>query len=258
MAVEMRTTDTLTVGEIARLAGVTVRALHHYDEIGLVVPAGRTDAGYRTYGRPELERLQEVLFFRELGFSLEDIRHIVDRPDYNRQGALERQRELLEAQAEHVFSLIEAVDRAVQAERTGIQMTNEEMLEVFGGFDPAQYAEEAEQRWGDTEAYRQSARRTARYTKADWKRLGEEAAAINQQFLDLMAAGAPPEGEAAMDVAELHRAHISQWFYDCSKQIHAGLGTMYVADRRFTENIDRAGEGLAAYMSAAIAANSLR
>lgn len=254
----MGTTNALTVGEIARLAGVTVRTLHHYDEIGLVVPAGRTDAGYRTYGRPELERLQEVLFFRELGFSLDEIRQIVDQPDYRREHALARQRELLEARAEHVFSLIEAVDRAIRAERTGVQMTDEEMLEVFGEFHPARYEEEAKQRWGDTEAYRQSARRVARHTKADWQRLGEEAAAINQQFLDLMAAGTPPEVEVAMDVAELHRAHISQWFYDCTKEIHAGLGAMYIVDRRFTENIDRAAEGLAAYMSAAIAANSAR
>jgi DNA-binding transcriptional MerR regulator len=248
----------LTVGAVARLAGVTVRTLHHYDEIGLVVPGGRTDAGYRTYGQAEVERLQEVLFFRELGFGLEEIKQIVGRPTYTRAEALERQRELLEARADRLLTLIDAVDRAARAERTGIEMSSEDALGVFGDFDPAEYEEEAKDRWGETDAYKQSAERTARYTKQDWENLKAEADAINQQFLSLMAAGIPADSDAAMDVAEEHRTHISKWFYDCSKVAHAGLGRMYVADNRFKENIDKAGEGLAEYMSAAIAANTNR
>jgi DNA-binding transcriptional MerR regulator len=254
----MRATEALTVGSIARLAGVTVRTLHHYDEIGLVVPGGRTAAGYRTYGSAEIERLQEVLFFRELGFGLEEIKEIVGRPTYNRAVALDRQRELLEARADRLRSLIEAVDRAAQAERTGIKMSNEDALGVFGDFDPAEYEEEAKERWGETDAYKQSAQRTARYTKQDWASIKAEADAINQRFLALMAAGAAADSDAALDIAEEHRAHISQWFYACSKEIHTGLGQMYVADVRFKENIDNAGEGLAEYMSAAIAANTTR
>jgi hypothetical protein len=137
-------------------------------------------------------------------------------------------------------------------------MTNEEMLEVFGDFDPAQYEDEAKERWSETDAYRQSAQRTARHTKQDWKQLGQEADAINQRFLALMAAGTPAESESAMDVAEEHRAHITKWFYDCPKTMHAGLGQMYIADQRFQENIDKAGVGLAEYSAAAIAANSQR
>ncbi|MDJ0497693.1 MAG: MerR family transcriptional regulator [Acidimicrobiia bacterium] len=254
----MKTTERLTVGSLARMAGVTVRTLHHYDEIGLVVPSGRTSAGYRTYGRAEVERLQEVLFFRELGFALDEIRQIVSRPGYSRTIALERQRELLEARTEHLLTLIDAVDRAVRAERTGTTMTNEEMLEVFGDFDPAEYEEEARERWGDSDAYKQSATRTARYTKQDWETIKAENDTIYARFLDLMAAGEAPDGDTAMDVAEEHRAHITKWYYDCSKVIHAGLGQMYVADVRFKENIDKAGEGLAEYMSAAIAANAGR
>lgn len=248
----------LTVGSMARLAGVTVRTLHHYDDIGLVVPAGRTDSGYRTYGPDEVERLQEVLFYRELGFSLETIRGIVGRPGYSRAGALRQQREMLAARAEHLMAMIDAVDRAIAAERTGVKMTNEEMLEVFGDFDPSEYEEEAKERWGDTDAYQESTRRVAGYTKDDWKAIQSEADAINQAFLKLMAAGTPADDAAAMDIAERHRAHISEWFYDCSKEMHAGLGRMYVADARFKENIDKAGEGLAEYMSAAIAANATR
>lgn len=135
-------------------------------------------------------------------------------------------------------------------------MTNEEMLEVFGGFDPSRYEEEAKQRWGDTEAYRESSRRTARYGRADWERIKQEGAEINDAFLALMQAGIPATSPEAGRVAERHRAYISKWFYRCTPEIHAGLGQMYVADPRFTESIDRAGPGLAAYMSEAIAANA--
>ncbi len=248
----------LTVGSVARLAGVTVRTLHHYDEIGLVVPAGRTDSGYRTYGVAEVERLQEVLFFRELGFSLETIREIVGGPSYNREAALEQQRELLEERASRLLVMIDAIDRAVLAYRNGERMSNEDMLEVFGDFDPAEYEEEAKQRWGDTDAYDQSVRRTSSYSRADWEAIGAENHAINESFLALMAAGTPATDPAAMEVAEQHRAHITKWYYDCSIEIHAGLGQMYTADERFRKNIDKAGEGLAEYMSAAIAANAAR
>lgn len=254
----MEVTASLTVGALARMAGVTVRTLHHYDEIGLVVPSGRTAAGYRTYGRSEVERLQEVLFFRELGFALDEINRIVSQPGYDRAIALERQRELLEARADHLLALVDAVDRAVRAERTGTAMTNEEMLEVFGDFDPAEYEEEADERWGDSDAYQQSVARTARYTRQDWETIKAENETIYGLFLDLMAAGEAANGVAAMDAAEEHRAHITKWYYDCSKTIHAGLGQMYVTDARFQENIDKAGEGLAEYMAAAIAANAAR
>lgn len=250
--------EELTVGAVARLAGVTVRTLHHYDKIGLVEPAGRTDSGYRTYGAKELERLQEVLFFRELGFSLETIRDIIGRPSYSRAAALEQQRELLVMHADRLLTMVDAIDRAVLAETTGVKMSSEEMLEVFGDFDPAQYEEEAKERWGESDAFKQSVQRTSGYTKDDWVTIGAENDAINQSFLALMAADTPADDPAAMDVAEQHRAHITKWYYDCSMEIHAGLGQMYVADVRFKENIDKAGEGLAEYMSAAIAANAAR
>jgi DNA-binding transcriptional MerR regulator len=240
------------------LAGVTVRTLHHYDRIGLVVPAGRTAAGYRTYRRAEIERLQEVLFFRQLGLALEEIKRIVEQPTYSRVAALRRQRELLEARAEHVFALIDTIDRAIRAETEGTTMTNEEMLEVFGDFDPAEYDDEARDRWGGTAAYRESARRTSGYTKQDWEAVRAESEAISQRFLALMAAGDPPDSDGAIDTAEEHRSHISRWFYDCPKEMHVGLGQMYVADPRFKENIDKAGAGLADYMAAAIAANAQR
>ena len=245
-----------TVGEISRLTGVSIRTLHHYDEIGLVVPRERTASGYRLYGPAEVARLQEVLFFRELGFGLDDIKDMVDRPDYRRTAALQRQRHLLETKTEHLLAMIEALDAAVEAERRGTPMSNEDMLGVFGDFHPAEHEEEARTRWGDTDAYQESARRTARYTKADWEQLKLESAAVDQAFLELMAAGVAPDSPEAMEAAERHRSHISKWFYECTREIHAGLGQMYVAAARFAERIDRAGKGLSSYMSAAIEALS--
>jgi MerR family transcriptional regulator, thiopeptide resistance regulator len=248
----------LTVGAVARRAGVTVRTMHHYDELGLVVPGERSDSGYRLYGRREVERLQEVLFFRELGFGLDEIKEIVDRPGYDRTDVLRRQRDLLMAKADRLLAMVDAVDIALEAGRTGMNLTEEEMLEVFGDHDPTEHQREAAERWGDTEAYRESARRVARFTKDDWMELGREAADINDAFIALMAAEAPADGEEAMAVAERHRVHISKWFYECSVEIHAGLGEMYVADPRFTANIDKAAPGLAAYMSKAMQANAMR
>ena len=248
-------TTALTVGEVARLANVTIRTLHHYDEIGLVVPE-RSDSGYRIYGGPQIDRLQEVLFFRELGFSLEDITAIVGEPTYARESALLRQRKLLEAKTERLLAMLDAIDRAIQTDTTGESMNYEEKLEVFGDFDPTEYEDEAKERWGDSDAYKQSVKRTSQYTKDDWLRNKAEVSEIYAAFVALMSNGVPPASDQAAQVVERHRAHISEWYYDCSTEIHAGLGQMYVADARFTKNIDKHGEGLAAYMSEAIAAAS--
>jgi len=250
--------ELLTVGEIARMTGVTVRTLHHYDEIGLVRPEARTDAGYRLYGPREIERLQEVLFFRELGFSLHDMRRIIDDPGYDRAIALQRQRQMIEAKAGQLLNMLDAIDAALAAERTGTQMSNDDLLGVFGEFDPAEYEEEVKERWGNSDAFRESARRTGSYGRAEWERIGAASAAIEREMASLLASGADPSSEAAMDLAEQHRAHITRWFYECTPQIHAGLGAMYVADPRFTEHYERIAPGLAAFLAAAIEANAER
>lgn len=246
--------DELTIGQVARMAGVTVRTLHHYDSIKLVVPSSRSSNGYRQYGSAAVARLQEVLFYRELEFPLEEIKAIVDQPGYERGAALQQHRVLLEGRAERVFAMLEAVDRAINSERSGVNMTNEEMLEVFGGFDPSEHEAEAKGRWGHSDAYRESARRTASYTKDDWTAIGREVDDIYAGLVELMTAGIPVESAAAAGLVDRHRAHISRWFYDCTPEIHRGLGEMYAADPRFQDNIDTAGTGLAAYLSEAIAA----
>ncbi|MHB1477491.1 MAG: MerR family transcriptional regulator, partial [Coriobacteriia bacterium] len=160
---QMLGSNALTVSEVARLANVSVRTLHHYDEIGLLVPGGRTDAGYRLYGDDDLRRLQEILLFRELEIPLEDIARLLAGGAFDRRAALELQHEMLLQKAVRTEALIASVERTINAERTGVRMTKEEMFEVFGDFDPAEYEEEVQERWGQSDAYKESARRTAKY-----------------------------------------------------------------------------------------------
>jgi MerR family transcriptional regulator, thiopeptide resistance regulator len=137
-------------------------------------------------------------------------------------------------------------------------LTPDERREVFGDHDPAQYAEEAEQRWGGTEPYRQSQQRTAAYSKQDWQRIKAEAGEISSRFAALMRAGTPAGSAETMDLAEEHRQHITRWFYDCSTEVHRGLGDMYVADPRFAANYESVAPGLAQFIRDAIHANAPR
>jgi DNA-binding transcriptional MerR regulator len=248
----------LTVSQVARLAGVSVRTLHHYDEIGLLRPSGRSDAGYRLYEQVDLQRLQQVLFFKELGFPLEEITRIVRDPAFDLRAALLMQRQLLTERATRVNALIRAVEAALDSLEKGTTMTKEEMFEVFGDFDPSKYEDEARERWGQTDAYKESARRTARYTKKDWEQIKAEGEQIMSELAAHMEAGRAATDPAVMAVAERHRGYITKWFYPCSHEIHRGLGELYVNDARFTANIDKVRPGLARYTRDAFLANAER
>ncbi|MER6264521.1 MerR family transcriptional regulator [Streptomyces sp900105245] len=247
-----------SVGQVAGFAGITVRTLHHYDEIGLLVPSERTYAGHRRYNDADLDRLQQILFFRELGFPLDEVAALLDDPDADPRAHLRRRHELLTVRIEKLQKMAAAVEHAMEARTMGINLTPEERFEVFGDFDPDQHAAEAEERWGGTEAYWQSRRRTASYTKEDWKRINEEMGAIHGRMADLLAEGVPAGSAAAMDVAEEHRRFITRAYYDCPHEMHACLGEMYVADERFTATYEAVRSGLAGYLRDAIVANTAR
>ncbi|MDP2299707.1 MAG: MerR family transcriptional regulator [Actinomycetota bacterium] len=250
--------ETQTVSEVARLTGVSVRTLHHYDEIGLLEPSARSDAGYRLYDRRDLERLQEILLFRELEIPLDDIRVLLAGGAFDRRAALELQRDMLEQKAARLGALIVSVERAITAERTGVRMTKEEMFEVFGDFDPAEHEDEVKERWGDTDAYRESARRTARYTKGDWERFKAESLEINASITAAMDADLPADSIEAMDAVERARLQIDTWFYPCSHEMHVSLAEMYIADPRFTATYEKIHVGMARYVHDAILANAAR
>ncbi|MEU6801711.1 MerR family transcriptional regulator [Streptomyces neyagawaensis] len=247
-----------TVGQVSGFAGITVRTLHHYDEIGLLVPSERTHAGHRRYSDADLDRLQQILFYRELGFPLDEVAALLDDPETDPRAHLRRQHELLTARIEKLRKMAAAVEHAMEAREMGINLTPEERFEVFGDKDPEQYAEEAEQRWGGTDAYAESQRRAASYTKDDWKRMQAEVADWGAHYDALMSAGEPPTGEAAMDLAEEHRRHICRWFYECPYDMHRSLGEMYVADERFKAFYDSMRPGLAEHLREAITANAAR
>ncbi len=248
----------LTVSQVARLAGVSVRTLHHYDELGLLRPSGRSQAGYRLYEQADLQRLQQVLFFKELGFPLEEILRLVSDRAFDLRAALRMQRQLLTERATRVQALIQAVDAALESLERGTVMTKEEMFEVFGDFDPTKYEAEAKERWGQTEAYRESARRTARYGTKDWEKIKAEGDQIQRELAARLEAGGAPTDPEAIALAEQHRSYIERWFYPCSPEMHRGLGELYVSDSRFTENIDRVRPGLAQFMRDAFRANAER
>jgi MerR family transcriptional regulator, thiopeptide resistance regulator len=247
-----------SVGQVSDLAGVTIRTLHHYDEIGLLSPSGRSAAGYRIYEEVDLERLRQILFYRELGFTLEEIATIVDDPRTDTIGHLRHQRGLLTQRIERLRAMVAAIDHEMEAKTMGIRLTPEERFEVFGDFDPGEYAEEAEQRWGGTEAYRQSQRRVATYTKEDWLRIKAEEEEVRANLAAAFTAGLAPDSEEAMAAAEAHRRHISRWFYECSYDVHRGLTDMYVSDERFRANYDALAPGLAQFIRNAAYANADR
>lgn len=238
-----------TVKEVSLLANISVRTLHYYDQIGLLKPKKLTDGGYRLYGEEELLRLQQILFFRELGFPLKEILAILTHPSFNADEALEKQHALLILQRARLDGLIAQLEKAMKGEK---QMN-------FNVFDDSaitkhreEYAEETRKRWGDTEAYAQSEKKAARYSKEDWAKIQTEMGEIFSAFAAIR--HTPPESDAAKELVKRWQDFITEYFYTCSDEILAGLGQMYTADERFTKNIDKSGEGTAAFISAAIAA----
>ncbi len=247
-----------TVGEAARLSKVSIRTLHHYDEVGLLEPSDRSDAGYRLYTVDDLERLQQILLFRELGFALPEIRSIVLDPSFDRADALRAQRNLLAEKARRTQAAIEAIDLQLLEMEEGIPMTKEEASKMFGelfdGFDPAEYEDEVKERWGESDAYKQSAARTKGYGKAEWEQIKAEMAENDAALVALMDAGVPADSPEAMAAVEAKRLHISKWFYDCPIEFYVNMAAIWVNDPRFTKNIDKARPGLAAYSYAAVQA----
>ncbi len=254
------TETTFTVGQVADLLGVTVRTLHHYDGIGLVVPSERSRAGYRLYTTADLTRLQHVVVYRRLEFPLEQIATLLEEGATDPRASAEhlrRQRAAVLTRLDELRGLVTAIDTALEATMNDRSATREEMRDLFGDGFSDDYEAEAQERWGETSAWKQSAARTARYSKADWVEVKAEMAAVGEGFAAAMDAGMPPTSEAAMDAAEAHRASIER-FYDCSSQMHRGLADMYLADPRFTKTYEDIRVGMAQYVHDAIYANSAR
>ena len=248
----MTETAGMTVGQVAERFAVTVRTLHHYDEIGLLRPGRRSAAGYRLYTDADITRLQHVVVYRRLGLALSDIGAVLDDPGADVTAHLRRQRETVMSRLDELSDLVVAIDRALEAQMSGVQLTREEQKELFGDGFSEEYRTEAQERWGDTEEWRRSQVRTAQYTKADWEAVKAEADAVNAAFAAALRSGAAPDSAPARAAAEAHARHIQERFYDVSPQMHLCLARMYVADERFTKYYDDLEPGLAQYVHDAI------
>ena len=239
----------ISIGELAARAGISVRTLRHYDAIGLLAPAKVTQAGYRLYDGAAVSKLEQILYFRELGFALEEIRRIMDSPGYDAAEAMKRQRTLLAMQRERIDGMIARLDEAM-AGMGAPRMEVFDMSEIEKA--KRQYADEAKERWGSTAAYQESEKRTAQYTKADWQSVQSGMERLFAQFAAVR--NLDPADERVQRLVKDWQQYISDHMYTCTDEILLGLGQMYVADERFKANIDRCGEGTAACMSRAIAA----
>jgi DNA-binding transcriptional MerR regulator len=245
---------TYTIGKVANMAHVSVRTLHYYDAIDLLNPSYETASGYRLYGDSDLESLQQILFFRSLGFPLAQIKAIVKSPTFDRREALEAHRTALIERYKAVEALLTAVGRTIEAMDKGETMDTTTMFDAFDERaleeHRAKYADEAEQRWSTTDAYAESQRRTSKYTKEDWKRIQQDAAQIDADMAALMDQKATdPE---VQDVVRRKHEHLNHNFYTCSVEMLAGLSEMWVSDARFTATYDKIKSGLAQFWHDAI------
>lgn len=235
-----------TVHEVSKLAGISVRTLHHYDAIGLLTPTTTTEAGYRLYDDDALERLQCILFFKELEFPLKDIKEILDSPNFERNKALEQQIKLLTMKKEHLENLINLAK--------GIQTTGVKKIMDFKAFDTKkmdEYAKQAKESYGSTSAYKEFEEKSKGRTKEDEKSLGIGMMNIFADMGKLLALN-PSDDAVQAKVGEL-RAYITENYYNCTPEILSGLGQMYAAGGEMTENINNyGGTGTAEFTAEAI------
>ena len=234
----------MLIKEFADFTGVSVRTLHYYDEIGLLMPAfvDKT-TGYRFYDEKSFLRMQEILFYRELDFSLKRIKEILSSPNYDKSKALNEQKQLLTLKKERLERLISAIDGAVKGEN---------VMTAFDNSEFEKYKAEAREKWGKTDAYKEHAEKTKGYSKNQWNDLAQGMDQIMEAFALCMKRGEAPQSPEAQGLVKRLQSHITENYYHCTNAILAGLGQMYVADERFRGNIDGHGEGTAAFICEAI------
>ena len=234
----------MQIKEFAEFTGVSVRTLHYYDEIGLLRPAFVDRAtGYRFYDENSLLRIQEILFYRELDFSLKSIGEILSSPNYDKSKALNEQKQLLTLKKERLERLISAIDGAVKGEN---------VMKAFDNSEFEKHKAEAREKWGKTDAYKEHAERTRNYSKQKWNDLAEGMDHIMAEFAVCIRKDETTDSAVVQNLVKLLQNHITENYYLCTNEILAGLGQMYVADERFKNNIDKHADGTAAFICEAI------
>ncbi len=238
----------MLIKEFADFTGVSVRTLHYYDEIGLLRPAiVDKQTGYRFYDEQSLERMQEILFYRELDFSLKSICTILSAPDYDKEKALKEQKRLLLLKKERLTRIIEALENHQKGEVLMKAFDNSEFEATRKAYEL-----EAKEKWGQTESYAEYEKKAKGYSKEKQDELVKGLDAIFWEFATCMKSGADAGAADAQALVKKLQDYITGNYYTCTKTILAGLGKMYVADERFRKNIDKHGEGTAEFVSEAI------
>ena len=237
----------MRISEVAKLTGITVRTLHYYDEIGLLKPSEITEAGYRLYSREDLEILQQILFFRELDFPLSQIKEIMNNPNYDKEEALKKQKELLIQQRQRIEGLIKLIEKRIEGDNN-MSFKEFDMNEIEE--NKKKYAKEVKERWGTSKAYEESEKKTSSYNKEKWGDINQETSEIFKGFAELR--NSDPGSEEVQELVRRWQKYITDNFYTCTNEILSGLGLMYVEDERFKENLDKNGEGTAKLMAEAI------
>ena len=234
----------MQIKKFAELTGVSVRTLHYYDEIGLLKPSSVDRfTGYRYYDESSVLRMQEILFYRELDFSLKSIAEILSSPNYDREKALKEQKKLLTLKKERLERLILSIDNAVKGGN---------VMSAFDNSEFEAYKAETKEKWGNTKAYAEFSEKTKDYSKERFADINTGLEYIFRDFAELMQSGAEPNSSDAQALVKKLQAYITENFYTCTDEILAGLGQMYVADERFKSNIDKYADGNAEYASEAI------
>lgn len=238
-----------TVHEVSELTGVSIRTLQYYDKVGLLRPAARSDAGYRLYDEGDLARLQQILLFRELEFSLKDIRGIIESPGFDRTWALQQQIKLLELKRDHIDGLIELAREMLSMGKKA------NGFEAFDTSKLDEYAAQAKASWGTTPEWKEYEKKSAGRSKEDNAAMGEELMQLFVPFGRMAADGVSPQSEEAVAQARLIQQFISEHFYACSDEVFAQLGKTYGAGGDFTHNINGvAGQGAAEFAAQAVEA----
>lgn len=241
-----------TVARAAALVGVSVRTLHHWDEIGLLVPGERSSAGYRLYSAADLARAQQVLVYRELDFPLADIARLLDDPEVDELGHLERQEALLEGRISRLAGTVSAVRRLKEAKAMGGDVSPQQRAEIFGVEWNPEYDAEARRRWGDTPEWEESQRRTTAMDADGWRAVKAETDALEADLGAAVRDGVDPASERAADLVERHRLSVDR-FYPCSTGKQMCLVNSYLADPRFTGHYESVQPGLTRWLREAVA-----
>ncbi|MCU9601209.1 MerR family transcriptional regulator [Pallidibacillus thermolactis] len=243
-----------TIQKLARLAGVTTRTLRYYDKIGLLKPARINSSGYRIYGQNEVNLLQQIMFYRELGLQLETIKEIIHDPSFNRKNALKEHLQQLIAKRKQIDLLIEIVKKTIKHEEGRIQMSDQEKFEGFKKRlveeNEKKYGDEVRERWGE-EALEASNQKVLNMSQENYEKVTKLAEDVNQTLAKAMETG-DPASEIAQRAADLHKQWLTFYWKEYSKEAHAGLAQMYVDDERFKAYYDKVKPGAAEFLRDAI------